>query len=121
MTFRKFRDTWLVAQPDGKALIAEYYDIAPRIVANINSLDNAAQIYKTIWKKYLAPCLEFIRKGDNLSCKDKYVEMIHELKRHYLYRKQKPAPFGGVGFFITFYVSDKATRLLRRSPRQTPR
>ena len=84
MTFRKFRDTWLVAQPDGKALIAEYYDIAPRIVANINSLDNAAQIYKTIWKKYLAPCLEFIRNDDNLSCKDKYVEMIHELKRHYL-------------------------------------
>ena len=84
MTFRKFRDTWLVCQPDGKSLIAEYYSIAPKIVTNINKCADAAQIYKTIWKRYLVPCLEFIKIGDNLSCKNKYVEMIHELKRHYL-------------------------------------
>ena len=82
-TFRKFRDTWLVNQPDGKALIAEYYSIAPRIVANINRLDNAAQIYETLWQKYLEPCLNFIRRGDNLACKNKYVEMIRELKKVY--------------------------------------
>ena len=83
MTFRKFRDTWLVNQPDGKSLIAEYYSVAPKIVANINKLADSAQIYKTIWKKYLEPCLSFIRKGDNLSCKNKYVEMIRELKKIY--------------------------------------
>ena len=82
-TFRNFRDTWLAAQPDGKSLIAEYYAIAPRIVANINRLADAAQIYKSIWQKYLEPCLNFIRSGDNLSCKNKYVEMIHELKKIY--------------------------------------
>lgn len=82
-TFRKFRDTWLKAQPDGKSLIAEYYSIAPRIVANINSLADSAQIYKTIWQKYLEPCLNFIRCGDNLACKNKYIEMIYELKKTY--------------------------------------
>ncbi|MBE8949089.1 MAG: CDC27 family protein [Quinella sp. 3Q1] len=82
-TFRKFRDGWLSAQADGKNLIAEYYEIAPRIVANINRLANAAQIYKKIWQEYLVPCLNYIRSGDNLSCKNKYVEMVQELKKIY--------------------------------------
>lgn len=81
--FRKFRDDWLNAQPDGKALIAEYYAIAPRIVANINRLADAKEIYKHIWQKYLAPCLNFIERGDNDSCKSKYVEIVCELKKQY--------------------------------------
>lgn len=83
-TFRKFRDCWLMNQPDGKNLIAEYYSIAPRIVDKINCLPNAAQIYKSIWEKYLEPCLRFIKSNDNLSCKNKYVEMIRELKKAYV-------------------------------------
>lgn len=82
--FRKFRDGWLTAQPDGKSLIAEYYAVAPRIVAKINSFADAAKIYKHIWQKYLAPCLKFIERGDNVACKNKYVEMVCELKRRYL-------------------------------------
>lgn len=82
-TFRNFRDTWLVNQPDGKSLIDEYYAIAPRIVDRINRLADAAQIYKNIWQKYLEPCLNFIRRGDNLSCKNKYVVMVRELKKNY--------------------------------------
>lgn len=81
--FRKFRDGWLSVQPDGKSLIAEYYAIAPRIVANINRLADAKEIYKSIWQKYLAPCLRFIERGDNISCKNKYVDMIRELKKIY--------------------------------------
>lgn len=82
-TFRNFRDGWLTAQPDGKSLIAEYYAIAPRIVANINRAANPAKIYDTIREKYLEPCLNFIMCGDNLSCKNKYVEMVTELKKIY--------------------------------------
>ena len=83
-TFRKFRDTWLAAQPDGKNLIAEYYTVAPRIVDGINRLSDSAQIYKDIWQKYLEPCLNFIRNSDNLACKDKYIEMVGDLKKKYL-------------------------------------
>jgi len=83
-TFRKFRDEWLTVQPDGKFLIAEYYEIAPRIVANINRLSEAKKIYKNIWKQYLVPCLNFINCGDNFSCKQKYIDMVHDLKRLYL-------------------------------------
>ena len=83
-TFRKFRDDWLMNQSDGKSLIAEYYSIAPLIVDKINRLTESAQIYESIWQKYLEPCLNFIRSGDNLSCKNKYVEMVRELKKQYL-------------------------------------
>ena len=83
-TFRKFRDGWLMNQSDGKSLIAEYYSIAPRIVDKINRLTESAQIYQSLWQKYLEPCLKFIQNGDNRSCKNKYVEMIHDLKRQYL-------------------------------------
>lgn len=81
--FRNFRDGWLTAQPDDKNLIAEYYAIAPRIVANINRAANPAKIYDTIREKYLEPCLNFIMRGDNLACKKLYVEMVTELKKIY--------------------------------------
>ena len=83
-TFRHFRDEWLVLQSDGKQLVDEYYAVAPRIVDGINRLANAAQIYKDIWREYLAPCLTFIELGDQFSCKAKYVDMIHQLKKLYL-------------------------------------
>lgn len=83
-TFRKFRDEWLITQSDGKTLIEEYYAVAPRIVANINRLSEAKKIYETIWQKYLVPCLDFINNGDNFSCKQKYIDMVHELKKLYL-------------------------------------
>ena len=44
-TFRTFRDNWLSCQPDGPALISEYYDVAPAIVEKIDSLSNAKEVY----------------------------------------------------------------------------
>ena len=82
--FRNFRDKWLITQSDGKTLIKEYYAVAPQIIANINRLSDPSQVYKTIWQKYLEPCLDFLRNDDNLSCKNKYIEMMHELKRQFL-------------------------------------
>lgn len=83
-TFRKFRDEWLVNQPDGKNLIAEYYSIAPQIVNKINSLPNSAHVYKNLLHDYLEPCLVFIEHGDNQACKQLYTEMVTYLKGNYL-------------------------------------
>ena len=82
--FRNFRDNWLMNQVDGKNLISEYYSIAPKIVASINKFADSEEIYKNIWNKYLEPCLEFIKSGDNFSCKNKYIEMVRDLKNLYL-------------------------------------
>lgn len=52
--FRNFRDKWLVNQADGKNLIAEYYNIAPKIVEKINSLSNSgSQIHL---QKFFGDC-----------------------------------------------------------------
>ena len=82
--FRNFRDKWLALQADGKNLIAEYYEVAPKIVEKINSLTNSAEIYKNIWSDYLSACLKSIEVGDNLNCKKIYVEMVNALKDKFL-------------------------------------
>ena len=82
--FRKFRDNWLINQSDGKSLIDEYYNIAPKIVDKINSLSDSAEIYKNIWRGYLSECLKFIESGDNQQCKKVYISMVNTLKEKFL-------------------------------------
>ena len=83
-TFRNFRDNWLTLQNDGKNLITEYYQIAPKIVEKINQLPNAAKIYKNIWNDYLKNCLNFIERGENQKCKEIYISMVKNLKSKFL-------------------------------------
>ena len=81
--FRNFRDNFLASEPDGKALIAQYYETAPQIVRRIDAQSNATEIYRSIWTQYLAPCLNFLDNGDNLSCKARYVEMVSALQKKF--------------------------------------
>lgn len=79
-TLRKFRDTWLIGQPDGKKLIEEYYAIAPEIVNAIDRSSEKDKIYMHIWSNYIEPCIKLIELGANDTCKKLYVEMVNELK-----------------------------------------
>lgn len=82
--FRDFRDSWLRQQKDGKALISEYYATAPRIVAVIDRLSEAKEIYRDIWNNYLSPCLSHIENKEYTQCKDLYMKMVRNLKFRYL-------------------------------------
>lgn len=82
--FRNFRDQWLLSQPYGKELIEEYYEIAPKIVSNINSTSNAENIYQTIYSEYLADCYKFIENGNYNATFEKYKKMVLDLKGKYL-------------------------------------
>ena len=82
--FRNFRDGWLMNQPDGKKLVEEYYSIAPEIVRQIDSRTDSQKIYRAVWDEFLSPCLEFIERGENLSCKRKYVEMVRRLQQEFI-------------------------------------
>lgn len=77
--FRDFRDNWLMKEPDGKALIDEYYENAPRIVNKIDASKDVDSIYQMIKNTFLAPCLRYIEDKNYSKCKEKYVEMMHEL------------------------------------------
>ena len=83
-TFRRFRDTWLLRQDDGSALIKEYYRIAPLIVDRINRLPNSEEIYRSIWNEWLAACLTLIEQNKNEACKVRYIEMVTTLKKSLL-------------------------------------
>lgn len=82
--FRKFRDSWLQNQPDGKELIARYYATAPAIVELINKQTDRMSIYNYINEHYLLKCLSYIEAGDNEKCKATYIAMME-----YLYGEQK--------------------------------
>jgi hypothetical protein len=82
--FRSFRDNWLMKQANGNQLINEYYEIAPSIVAKIDSQVNAGEIYLRIWTKSLRVCFELIREGNNSEAYAQYEKMMKELRKTYL-------------------------------------
>lgn len=82
--FRAFRDGYLAAQPDGQALIDEYYNIAPGIVSCINTCSDRHASYAEIRERYLDPCYEDLLAGRNESCKSRYVQMVRDLEHQYL-------------------------------------
>lgn len=82
--FRAFRDGYLKAQPDGEALIEEYYRIAPTIVMCIDVCGDRTERYAAIRAQYLQPCYDALQAGDLAGCKTKYVHMVRDLEREYL-------------------------------------
>lgn len=82
--FRAFRDGYLSRCPDGPALIAEYYDIAPAIVACIDYCDDSAAAYRAIRRTYLADCYADLCAGRLEQCKQRYIRMVRTLEKKYL-------------------------------------
>lgn len=81
--FRAFRDGWLT-EHGGEALIAEYYEKAPAIVACIDLCDEPKARYEEIRQKWLAPCYEALREGRMEDCRESYISMVRELESRYL-------------------------------------
>ncbi|MBR1759137.1 MAG: hypothetical protein IJ744_10505 [Lachnospiraceae bacterium] len=83
MRFRQFRDDYLLLQPEGEALVAEYYDLAPRIVASIDLQPDRDKIYADIWEQYLSPCLSMIEEKQLAQCEEHYIKMVRTLEEIY--------------------------------------
>lgn len=77
--FRSFRDIWLRKQPDGEQLIKHYYATAPALVELINKQPNRRAIYRHLNEAYLSKCLRYIEDGENIKCKELYVDMVEFL------------------------------------------
>jgi len=83
--FRNYRDGYLSEQPDGEEAISEYYDVAPTIVKRINRLPDRREIYESIWKQYLNPCVSLIEGHEEQACKELYIKMVRDLQEKYFY------------------------------------
>ena len=79
-TLRNYRDFWLKNQEDGKELIDEYYKIAPQIVRSIKKLPNYREIFSSLLRDYIEPCIELINSGKFVECKNLYIKMVHYAK-----------------------------------------
>lgn len=82
---RNYRDSYLAELPGGPEMIREYYDVAPSVVKHISQRDNSDEIYRSIWEKYLSPCIQMIENGRNEACRERYEEMVRTLRGEYLY------------------------------------
>jgi tetratricopeptide (TPR) repeat protein len=82
--FRQLRDGWLAEQPDGSALIEQYYSSAPGIVAAIDRSPAPDAVYRRIWDAWLAPCLCALETGRLEDCKQQYINMVETLGAEYL-------------------------------------
>lgn len=82
--FRAFRDGWLRSQPQGEAMIAEYYAVAPAIVACVEYCDDSAERYREIRSRWLAPCYAALQNAQPEECFARYADMVATLKKRYL-------------------------------------
>lgn len=82
--FRRFRDQVLLPTEEGRALVEEYYRLAPAIVASVALCWDAEAVYGGVYRDYLLPCLHRLEAGDAAGCRDKYVEMVRSMERTYL-------------------------------------
>jgi hypothetical protein len=81
---RDFRDNWLKKQPDGPADVAEYYATAPGIVAEINALPNAKEIWGQLYETLVEPCVKLIQSGKMEETYVTYKKSAMELRKKYL-------------------------------------
>jgi hypothetical protein len=64
-----------------QAVVSEYYHIAPVLVTYINMGANDQEKYRAIWESYLQPCLRDIENSRFEECENRYVTMVHNLKK----------------------------------------
>lgn len=79
--FRRFRDQILLPTEEGRALVEEYYRVAPAIVTAMELCQDTDAMCDMLWRDYLVPCLGYIETGDNDACRERYCEMVRYLER----------------------------------------
>jgi hypothetical protein len=85
--FRNFRDSYMLENVARKAMVEEYYQVAPVIVTAINANPDAEARYQEIWARYLQPCLQAIEEKRLEDCAKQYSKMVSELKKQYYFVK----------------------------------
>ena len=78
-TLRAFRDGYMASTDDGKALINEYYAVAPAIARKIQRSNQANEYFEDIYQTILR-CIDYIKQGNNESAIAAYREMVLKYK-----------------------------------------
>lgn len=81
-TLRSFRDGYMKNSQEGKALVDEYYRIAPNIVKKIDASANKGCYYCYIYS-VVEKCVGLINEGKNQETIDEYKAMVLHLKNQF--------------------------------------
>lgn len=91
---RTWRDNWLRKYALGEALIGIYYEIAPQVVKQVDSLPVAPEFYANLRALYLMPAIDAILIGDNERALSLYVQMIESalkfVNQHKAFKNEQP-------------------------------
>lgn len=81
--FRRYRDEVLLQSKVGKALVEEYYRIAPDIVDFIRNDPKCKEIYRYLYEHYISPGYNLLLKGEGDAAKKLYCEAVLALAKYY--------------------------------------
>ena len=76
---RTFRDNYLLKREEGRRAVTRYYEIAPAIVARIDSLPSRSMIYRKIFSQLVRPSAKLIEAGLQAQAFSLYQDSILEL------------------------------------------
>ena len=76
---RAFRDGYMRESESGRMLIDEYYEVAPKIVREIEKSPNKDEYYSYI-NSVVNDCIDDIDNGRNIAGLEKYIAMVKSLK-----------------------------------------
>lgn len=79
---RNFRDSYLLEQKEGRALIDRYYQVAPEIVRRIDSTPKRVLIYQNLYHQYLSKCINLIQSGNDEEAVQIYRNMVNVFKKN---------------------------------------
>jgi hypothetical protein len=119
-TLRRFRDTYVRAQPDGEALIAQYYALAPAILRRLRARPEAPAVLAALY-----PC---VAEAARRAAADQpegalrlYREVVRTLAAAYLPRPRQRNPLGaGPGRWPERREDDGVTGSARTARRRSP-
>lgn len=86
MSFRHFRDTYMMENEEMKKDVKWYYEVAPKICQAIDAKgETVAKVeYSRIWEKYLSSAFEALNKNELRLAYDIYKNMVLNLEKTWL-------------------------------------
>lgn len=84
ITFRNFRDKYVKKLPNGDQIIREYYEFAPKIVAEINRAEDNRAIYSELYERLVLKTVELVKLGKEEEALMNCLRIFNELKQKYL-------------------------------------
>ena len=82
-TLRWYRDNILIKTTTGQKDVAEYYELAPKIVAAIEASPSAKDLYLEIYENMIVPCVNYIEGKEYLAAYELYKKTTNNLNMRF--------------------------------------